>query len=96
MDSMYPNVPNQWPQNVTDAQHVQVDGSSPSNDDWKDQAAPNGSTGASGGISGTAQPSLDLSDFGLGDIPGKHLFKRPYSTCCSADGLAIEYPKLHC
>ncbi|KAF9224415.1 hypothetical protein BS17DRAFT_779754 [Gyrodon lividus] len=70
MDSMYPNVPNQWPPNVTDPQHVHVDGSPPSNDDWKDRTTSNGSAGGSAGISGTAQPSLDLSDFGLGDIPG--------------------------
>ncbi|KAF9242941.1 hypothetical protein BU15DRAFT_43603 [Melanogaster broomeanus] len=67
---MYPNVPNQWQQNVTDAQHVHVDGSPPSNDAWKDRPTPNGSAGGPGGISGTAQPSLDLSDFGLGDMPG--------------------------
>lgn len=72
MDSMYPNVPNQWPQNVPDSQHVHVDGASSSNDDWKDRSAPN--TGAGG--SAAAQP-LDLSDFGLGDIPGKHFSRRP-------------------
>ncbi|KAH0839546.1 hypothetical protein J3R83DRAFT_432 [Lanmaoa asiatica] len=66
MDSMYPNVPNQWPQNVPDPQHVHVDGAPPSNDDWKDRSAPNTSAGGSA----AAQPSLDLSDFGLGDIPG--------------------------
>ncbi|KAF8450984.1 hypothetical protein L210DRAFT_3470435 [Boletus edulis BED1] len=65
MDSMYPNVPNQWPQNVPDSQHVHVDGAPPSNDDWKDRSAPNTSAGGS-----TAAQPLDLSDFGLGDIPG--------------------------
>ncbi|KIJ70622.1 hypothetical protein HYDPIDRAFT_122657 [Hydnomerulius pinastri MD-312] len=68
MDSMYPNAPNQWPQNVTDTQHVHVDGRQTSNDDWKGRATPNGGAGA--GVSGTAQSTLDLSDFGLGDIPG--------------------------
>ena len=73
MDSMYPNVPNQWSQNVPDPQHVRVDGAPPSNDDWKDRSAPNTSAGGSA----AAQPSLDLSDFGLGDIPGKHSSRRP-------------------
>ena len=70
MDSMYPNVPNQWPHNVHDPQHVHVDGAPSSNDDWKDRSASNTSAGGS-----AAQP-LDLSDFGLGDIPGKHFSAR--------------------
>ncbi|KAI9572421.1 hypothetical protein HD554DRAFT_2185406 [Boletus coccyginus] len=62
---MYPNVPNQWPQNVPDPQHVHVDGAPPSNDGWKDRSAPNTIAGGA-----AAAPPLDLSDFGLGDIPG--------------------------
>lgn len=73
MDSMYPNVPSQWPQNVPDPQHVHVDSAPPSNDDWKDRSASNTNAGGSA----AAQPSLDLSDFGLGDIPGKHSSRRP-------------------
>ncbi|KAL4075571.1 hypothetical protein J3A83DRAFT_4356840 [Scleroderma citrinum] len=66
---MYSSAPNQWPQNITDAQHVHVEASLPSNDDWKDRATASTSAGGSTGLSGTTQPGLDLSDFGLGAGP---------------------------
>lgn len=67
MDSIYSNAPSQWPQNITERA---VDPSLSSNDDWKERATvtTNGSSGA-GGSTTTAHPGLDLSDFGLGDIP---------------------------
>lgn len=47
---------------IHESQHVHNDGRPPSADAWKEQAGPAG-----------AQQSLDLSDFGLGDIPGEHV-----------------------
>ncbi|KAI6040680.1 hypothetical protein EDC04DRAFT_2867510 [Pisolithus marmoratus] len=62
---MYSNAPNQWSQNITEQAAI-VDPSLSSNNDWKDRTT----TTASSNGSPTAQPGLDLSDFGLGDIPG--------------------------
>ncbi|KAI6168929.1 hypothetical protein EDD17DRAFT_1772627 [Pisolithus thermaeus] len=68
MDSIYSNAPSQWPQNITDQA---VDPSLSSNDDWKDRSTATSSSSSSGagGSTTTAQPGLDLNDFGLGDIP---------------------------
>lgn len=65
---LYSNAQN-WTQNLT--------GGTPSTDDWKEQSSP---TNGAGGPPGTAaqQPSLDLSDYTIGDLAGKHLIhKRP-------------------
>ncbi|KAG6329863.1 hypothetical protein ID866_9227 [Astraeus odoratus] len=70
MDSMYSNAPTQWAQNIADPGHVHVDAGIPSNDDWKDRATSTSNAGGSAGLPGTTQSGLDLSDFGLGDIPG--------------------------
>lgn len=50
-------------QHLHDPQHVHHDGRPPSADAWKDRS----------GAAGTSQQTLDLSDFGLGDIPGEHV-----------------------
>ncbi|KAG1888793.1 hypothetical protein F4604DRAFT_1715076 [Suillus subluteus] len=57
---LYSNAQN-WTQNLT--------GGSPSTDDWKEQSSP---TNGAGGPPGTTaqQPSLDLSDYTIGDLAG--------------------------
>ncbi|KAG2114708.1 uncharacterized protein F5147DRAFT_677688 [Suillus discolor] len=57
---LYSNAQN-WTQNLT--------GGTPSTDDWKEQSSP---TNGAGGPPGTAaqQPSLDLSDYTIGDLAG--------------------------
>ena len=54
----------QQPQNQLVHEHVHPDGRPPSADAWKEQ------TGVSAGS------ALDLSDFGLGDIPGEQRFHK--------------------
>ncbi|KAG1753275.1 hypothetical protein EDB19DRAFT_1668370 [Suillus lakei] len=57
---LYSNAQN-WAQNLT--------GGTPSTDDWKEQSSP---TNGAGGPPGTTaqQPSLDLSDYTIGDLAG--------------------------
>lgn len=57
---LYSNAQN-WTQNLT--------GGTPSTDDWKEQSSP---TNGAGGPPGTTaqQPSLDLSDYTIGDLAG--------------------------
>jgi hypothetical protein len=70
---MYPNATawlshqQQQNQHIHEPQHVPPDGRPPSADAWKERAS---------GV--TTGSTLDLSDFGLGDIPGEQRFyKRP-------------------
>jgi len=61
-------------QHVHEPQHVLPDARPPSADAWKERA---------GGVA--ASSALDLSDFGLGDIPGEQrLYKRPLWEPCSS------------
>lgn len=50
-------------QPIHEQQHVQHDGQPSSADAWKDR----------NGVASSSHQTLDLSDFGLGDIPGEHV-----------------------
>lgn len=65
--------PQQHTPESSHAQHAHHEGRPASADDWKDRTTPSGQTGGAG--SPSAQPGMDLSDFGLGDMPGELTFE---------------------